>query len=76
MNKHYIIDAHCHIYPEKIAAKATASTDRFYDVHYRVNMPSADSLRQALLRSLDLLLSAFAGSPRVLTHSFPLIPTS
>ncbi len=33
MKKHYIIDAHCHIYPEKIAAKATQSTDRFYDVH-------------------------------------------
>ena len=33
MKKHYIIDAHCHIYPEKIAAKATESTDRFYDVH-------------------------------------------
>jgi predicted TIM-barrel fold metal-dependent hydrolase len=26
-----IIDAHCHIYPEKIAAKAVAGTDRFYD---------------------------------------------
>ena len=25
-----IIDAHCHIYPEKIAAKAVAGTDRFY----------------------------------------------
>ncbi len=33
MKEHYIIDAHCHIYPEKIAAKATESTDRFYDVH-------------------------------------------
>ena len=26
-----IIDAHCHIYPEKIAEKAVAGTDRFYD---------------------------------------------
>ena len=25
-----VIDAHCHIYPEKIAAKAVAGTDRFY----------------------------------------------
>lgn len=25
-----VIDAHCHIYPEKIAAKACAGTDRFY----------------------------------------------
>ena len=26
-----IIDTHCHIYPEKIAAKAVAGTDSFYD---------------------------------------------
>lgn len=26
----YIIDSHCHIYPEKIAAKAIAGTDNFY----------------------------------------------
>ena len=29
-NNFRIIDAHCHIYPEKIAAKAVAGTDRFY----------------------------------------------
>ncbi len=29
-NKYTVIDAHCHIYPEKIAAKAVAGTDRFY----------------------------------------------
>ena len=28
---YYIIDSHCHIYPEKIAAKAVAGTDHFYD---------------------------------------------
>ncbi len=27
-----VIDAHCHIYPEKIAAKAVGGTDRFYGV--------------------------------------------
>lgn len=26
----YVIDAHCHIYPEKIAEKAVAGTDAFY----------------------------------------------
>ena len=30
-NGYYVIDSHCHIYPEKIAAKAVAGTDRFYD---------------------------------------------
>ncbi len=30
VNGIYTIDAHCHIYPEKIAAKAIAGTDKFY----------------------------------------------
>lgn len=34
MKQNYtVIDAHCHIYPEKIAARAVASTDEFYDTH-------------------------------------------
>jgi len=30
LEKYYVIDSHCHIYPEKIAAKAVAGTDNFY----------------------------------------------
>lgn len=30
-NGYKVIDVHCHIYPEKIAAKAVAGTDKFYD---------------------------------------------
>ena len=30
VNGFYTIDAHCHIYPEKIASKAVAGTDAFY----------------------------------------------
>lgn len=30
-NKFFAIDSHCHIYPEKIAEKAVAETDKFYD---------------------------------------------
>lgn len=29
-NKYFVIDSHCHIYPEKIAEKAVANTDAFY----------------------------------------------
>ena len=29
---YYVVDAHCHIYPEKIAAKAAGATDKFYGV--------------------------------------------
>ena len=32
MNKYKIIDAHCHIYPDKIAEKASLSTGKFYDI--------------------------------------------
>jgi len=32
-NKFTVIDAHCHIYPDKIAVKAARATDTFYDVH-------------------------------------------
>ena len=30
--KFYVIDAHCHVYPATIAAKAVAGTDAFYGV--------------------------------------------
>lgn len=29
-----IIDAHCHIYPDKIALKATQATEKFYEIHH------------------------------------------
>ncbi len=29
---YYVIDSHCHIYPEKIAEKAVGATDKFYAV--------------------------------------------
>lgn len=32
VNDYFVIDSHCHIYPDKIAVAATANTDRFYDV--------------------------------------------
>lgn len=31
INGYFVIDAHCHIYPEKIAGKAVAATDKFYN---------------------------------------------
>ena len=32
IKKYNIIDAHCHIYPDKIAQKAADSTGIFYDI--------------------------------------------
>ena len=34
VNGIYTIDAHCHIYPEKIAARAVAGTDNFYGENF------------------------------------------
>ena len=31
-NGYYVIDAHCHIYPDKIAERAVAGTSNFYDI--------------------------------------------
>ncbi len=31
-DKYFVIDSHCHIYPEKIVTAAVSATDRFYDV--------------------------------------------
>ena len=47
MKNYRIIDSHCHIYPEKIAAHAVASISRFYD-----GMPLEwDGTVQTLLRT-------------------------
>lgn len=35
INGTFVIDAHCHIYPEKIAARAVAGTDAFYGTKAR-----------------------------------------
>lgn len=32
VDNYFVIDSHCHIYPDKIAVAATANTDRFYDI--------------------------------------------
>ncbi len=42
--KYFVIDAHCHIYPEKIAARAAKSTGDFYD-----EIPYADGTVDAML---------------------------
>ena len=37
MKKYKIIDAHCHIYPDKIAEKASQSTGNFYNIPMRLD---------------------------------------
>lgn len=33
VKNYFVIDSHCHIYPEKIVSKAVAATDKFYGVN-------------------------------------------
>lgn len=34
---HFVIDAHCHVYPDKIADRAVAGTGHFYDVEFALD---------------------------------------
>ena len=47
-NGHYIIDAHCHIYPEKIAKKAALHISEFYE-----GIPYIGGDTDTLLRLMD-----------------------
>lgn len=46
--KYYVIDAHCHVYPAKIAAAAVSATDAFYGVT-SYHDGSTDALRREML---------------------------
>ncbi len=43
--KYKIIDAHCHIYPQKIAAKAVAAIGNFYDIKMSEDGTAASLIR-------------------------------
>lgn len=44
--KYRIIDAHCHIYPQKIAAKAVAAIGNFYDIRMSEDGTAASLIRE------------------------------
>ena len=46
-NGYHIIDSHCHIYPEKIAARAILGTDSFYGVHSSENGTGAELIEKS-----------------------------
>lgn len=55
-----IIDAHAHIYPKKISAKATKAIGDFYDIHMSITEGSAENL---------LELGKKAGVSKFIVHS-------
>ena len=44
IRQYSVIDSHCHVYPEKIAARAVESTDHFYNTHAHGQGTVADLL--------------------------------
>ncbi len=65
INGKYVIDAHCHIYPDKIAAKAVAGTDRFYDIVSALDGSVSTLLKQGTEAGIDhFLVQSVATTPR------------
>ena len=51
-----VIDAHCHIYPEKIAAKAVEGIGGFYDIKMGEKGVAADMLAKGEKAGIDRYL--------------------
>ena len=65
VNGIYTIDAHCHIYPEKIVDKAVAGTDKFYGVKSYCRGTVADLLKVGADADIDhFLVQSVATTPK------------
>ena len=51
--KYYVIDSHCHIYPEKIASLAINHTDEFYSEHSHCKGTIEDLLKNGEKTGID-----------------------
>lgn len=59
-----IIDAHCHVYPDKIAAKASASTGGFYDMPMHADGSISVLLREGEKAGIDkFIIQSVATTP-------------
>ena len=64
INQYTIIDAHCHVYPEKIAARAVESTDQFYDTHAHGKGTVSDLLTAGAAAGCDgYVIQSVASTP-------------
>lgn len=64
-NGYFVIDSHCHIYPEKIASKAVAGTDKFYDTVAACLGTPADLLQVNALAGIDhSIVQSVATTPK------------
>jgi len=62
-----LIDAHCHIYPEKIAAKAVQSVGQFYNVEMKASQGTAADLLERMQQ---------ANIQRAIVHSVAIKPSN
>lgn len=59
-----VVDAHCHIYPPRIAAAAVRGTDRFYGLHSVYNGTTDDLLTQGTAAGVDhVIVQSVATTP-------------
>lgn len=64
-NGYTIIDSHCHIYPEKIASRAVAGTDAFYDTVSKCLGTTADLAVRGERAGIDhFLVQSVATTPK------------
>ncbi len=65
INGIYTIDAHCHIYPEKIAERAVAGTDGFYGLNSVYDGTVTDLLEKGTNAGIDhFIVQSVATSPK------------
>lgn len=61
----FVIDSHCHIYPEKIAEKAIAGTDNFYGVKSSCKGTAADLIERGTAAGIDkFIVQSVATTPK------------
>ena len=64
-DKFFTVDAHCHIYPEKIAARAINGTDTFYGLHSQKNGIVSDMIKEGTVLGIDhFVVQSVASVPR------------
>ncbi len=77
MNKYKIIDAHCHIYPDKIAQKASDSTGAFYDIPMHMDGKTSTLLENGMAAGIDhFIVQSVATTPKQVSSINRFIATS
>lgn len=64
-DKYFVTDAHCHIYPERIASRAIHGTDTFYGAHSLCEGTVTDLIKRGDKAGIDrFIVQSVATTPR------------